>query len=73
MDAWTFLVELNRDWQCVPSSEKKLPISSGQIKRMLENKAVTINGKKFAPRDELEFPIFELVFFKGSKSQCTLR
>ena len=72
MDAWAFLIELNKELDCVPSIEKKLPVSGGQIKRMLENKAVTINGKKPGPKDQVEFPIFELIFCKGSKSQVTL-
>lgn len=69
---WGFLTLLNKEFPCVPSAEKRSPVSSGQIKRMLENRAVTVNGKKPGPKDPVELPITELIFFKNSKSQCTL-
>lgn len=46
--------------------------SISQIRRMLEQGAVTLNGRKPKLDDLMEFPIWELVFFKGAKSQCTL-
>lgn len=70
---WNWLIHLNREEQCVPNPEKKFTTSSSAIKRMLENKAVTINGDKPGPKDNVMFPVDELVFFKGSKSQVTIQ
>lgn len=61
----------NRSW--LPSSENRgAEPSISEIKRMLDQGAITLNGRKPDPDDKMEFPIWELVFFKGSKTQCTL-
>ena len=61
----------NRSW--LPSSENRgAEPSISEINRMLNQGAITLNGRKPNPEDKMEFPIWELVFFKGSKTQCTL-
>jgi hypothetical protein len=61
----------NRSW--LPSGESRgEPPSISEINRMLSQGAITLNGRKPNPDDKMEFPIWELVFFKGSKTQCTL-
>ena len=46
--------------------------SNSQIMLRLKQGAVTINGKKPQPYDEIEFPIKELVFYKGKQGQVTI-
>lgn len=46
--------------------------SNSQIMRLLKQGAITINSKKPQPYDEIEFPIKELVFYKGKSSQVTI-
>lgn len=49
------------------------PCSKGERRRLLQNKAVQINGKRPAPDDEICFPIRELVFFPNSQERkCTM-
>lgn len=46
--------------------------SISEVRRMLEQGAITLNGRKPKAEETMEFPIWEIVFFKGAKSQCTL-
>lgn len=46
--------------------------SKSERRRMLENKAITFNGFKLGPDDELPRPLWEITFFKGAKRQCSL-
>lgn len=42
--------------------------SNRDMKRWLETKSVVINGQRPGPKDEVQFPITELVFFpKGRR------
>ncbi len=46
--------------------------SNSQRRRWLENSSILINGKKPKPFDEIEFPIWQLIFFpKNQKSKCS--
>ena len=49
-----------------------LVCSKGERKRLLENKAVIINGVRPGPKDEISFPIRELIFFPNGKRKCTM-
>ena len=40
--------------------------------RWLEMGAVIINGKKPKPREEIQFPITELIFFPNGRRKCTM-
>ena len=55
-----------------PSSEGGVAPSISCLKRMLDQGAITVNGRKPKADDQMELPIWELVFFKGAKGQCTI-
>ena len=46
-------------------------VSKGEIKRWLQNKAVLINGRRPDWKDEISFPIFELIFWPNSDKNRT--
>jgi hypothetical protein len=57
----------------MPGTQQVFPASNNEKRRMLENKAITINGMKPGPDDPM-IPrdcLWEIVFFEGSKSQCS--
>ena len=41
--------------------------SNSELWRWLNNKSIMINGATPSPKDEVEFPIEQLIFFKGEK------
>lgn len=47
-------------------------ISNRQIMLRLKEGAITINGLKPQPYDEVVSPIKELVFYKGKKNQVSI-
>jgi hypothetical protein len=51
-----------------------LPVrmSNNECRRLLMNRSVLINGIKPLPDDEVEFPIWQLIFFPGSKNRTTI-
>jgi len=56
-----------------PSAEKRgNEPSISEVKRMLEQGAITMNGKKPKADDKMERDLWELVFFKGAQGQCTV-
>lgn len=46
--------------------------SNAEKRRLLENKAVTINGCKPTPDQIISFPLTELVFFANSSKKTTI-
>jgi hypothetical protein len=46
--------------------------SNAEKRRILENKAVIINGNKPGPNDIISFPLTELVFFPNSNKKVTI-
>ena len=70
MNALQFLCNIH----FIPRSEtsKRGPVSKGERKRMLDNHAVSINGKKPTSKEDIEFPIFEVTFFPKSPARCSL-
>jgi hypothetical protein len=46
--------------------------SNSEMRRWLAKGSVLINSMKPQPNDEVEFPIAQLIFFNGSKSQTTI-
>lgn len=46
--------------------------SNAEKRRLLENKAVLINGNRPLPDDEIQFPLTELVFFPNSNKRVTI-
>lgn len=55
-----------------PSSEGNIEPSISEVRRMLEQGAITFNGRKPKADDKMEFPLWEVTFFKGAKTQCSL-
>lgn len=54
------------------SVEKPCTIpSKSEIRRWLDQKSVIINGLKPSSKEEVEFPITQLVFFPNSKTRKT--
>jgi len=53
------------------SIERSGASSWSEVRRWLENGAVEINGKRPKPNDPLEWPVWSLVFFPGSKVRRT--
>ena len=72
--AFEYLKVLQNHAKCSPMSKEKphSEASNSEIRRWLEKGSVRINEKAVQPNDVLEFPIKQLIFFKGSKSQCTI-
>lgn len=46
--------------------------SNSEIHRWLKNKSILINGVTPNPRDIVEFPIEQLIFFYKGKNKCTM-
>lgn len=57
------------------SSERPCtPMSNGEVKRHLKQRAIRINGEFPGPDGYVFYPIDDLVFFpNGKKRKCTLR
>ena len=70
-------LEFIKQFDNLPMMEKNCQpckMSNKDKKRILEQSAVLINGKKPKPNDEIEFPVWQLVFFPNSdKKRCTLQ
>lgn len=54
-------------------SKGDMPVtaSNGSIKRWLESGAVLINGKRPKPKDVIELPVWQLIFFPKGKKRTT--
>jgi len=71
-NALTFLSRFKH----IPRSEtsKTGLVSKGERKRMLDNRAVSINGVKPTSKDVVTFPIFEMTFFPNSPhAKCSFQ
>lgn len=44
-------------------------MSNSDLRRLCEQKAVLINGNYVDPSQEIDFPVFSLVFYPKSKSK----
>jgi len=48
-------------------------MSNGELRRHMMQSAILINGEKVEPYEEMDYPVFSLVFFPNSKTRrCTL-
>ena len=43
----------------------------GDIRRLCEQSGVLINGEKVSPQEEIDFPVFSIVFFPKSATKRT--
>lgn len=51
----------------------RVPASNSEVRRWLEQSAVLINGVKPKPKDVIQFPVTQLVFFpKNPNSRTTV-
>lgn len=72
MNALQFLNNLR---PAIPMSVEKpcVLMSNGELRRQIQQGSVLINGEKFTPDEEIDFPVFSLVFFpKSQKRRTTL-
>lgn len=77
MTALEYLKLLRDRCNCLPLSKKadgtfEIP-SNNQLRVLLKNKSIQINGVRPDVFDEIEFPITELIFFPKSGSRVTIR
>ena len=72
MNAYEFLTKhWPREWLPKKLEGKAMQPSNSELWRLLDKGGVIINGQTPKPKDDIEFPIWELVFFpKGRK--CTI-
>lgn len=76
MTSYEFLIYLVNNGIYLPCSTEKSPekASNSEVKRWLEKKSVIINGQKPGPKDIIQFPITELIFFpKGARRTTYLQ
>lgn len=72
--ALQFLISLKPHLPMTMNGNKPEEPSNSEIRRWLQQNAVIINGKKPQPGDDIEFPIYSLIFFpKSQKSRCTMQ
>lgn len=71
MNAMQYLLSLQ---PAIPMSRERpcTPTSNGELKRWLKDGSVLINGKRFAPDQEIVEVVDSLVFFPKSKSMTTI-
>ncbi|HEC64696.1 hypothetical protein LCGC14_2135850 [marine sediment metagenome] len=75
MKAIDFLKRERDEGFCCPHTREKslagLP-SNTELRRWLSKGSVMINWQNPKPGDEVVFPILQLMFFPGTKSQVTV-
>ena len=57
----------------IPMSIEKLcqPMSNGELRRHIEQGGVIVNGERIGVDEEIDFPVFSLVFFPKSPKRRT--
>jgi len=69
--ALDYLKSLPRSWLPLNDERGIHPPSNGDLKRWLNNKAITINGYTPDVDDHISYPVKELIFFPKSKKRRT--
>jgi hypothetical protein len=46
-------------------------MSNGELRRHIQQGAVLVNGERVTPQEEIDFPVFSLVFFPKSAARRT--
>ena len=72
MTALEYLKELPRTWLPVNVERGIKRASNSDLWRWLNMGAIIINGEKPKPKDEIEFPIRQLIFFPNGKRRTTI-
>jgi L-alanine-DL-glutamate epimerase-like enolase superfamily enzyme len=47
------------------------PMSNGELRRLMRQGGVLVNGERIAPEEVIDFPVFSLVFFPASRARRT--
>lgn len=45
------------------------PMSNGELRRLLQQGGVLVNGERLSPEEPIDFPVFSLVFFPKSPTR----
>ena len=63
-----------RQFEHLPMSRERAstPVSNSELKRWIKNGSVLFNAEKVDVNEEIDFPVFSLVFFPKVKSRTTL-
>lgn len=75
MTALEFLKYVKVEARCIPmhlNGTKPQEASNGQMRRWLDMGAVRINEKTPKWNEEIEFPIWDFVFFPKSKNRVSI-
>jgi hypothetical protein len=72
MTAWELLLRQKRSGIIPWSREKHGVPTNSELRRWLDSRSVLINGKAPTAKEEITFPIVELVYFPKSKSRVTI-
>jgi hypothetical protein len=55
-----------------PTKERPaVPMSNGELRRVIQQSGVLINGETVTPTEEIDFPVFSIVFFPKSDRRRT--
>jgi hypothetical protein len=46
-------------------------MSNGELRRLMQQGGVLVNGERIAPAEVVDFPVFSLVFFPASRARRT--
>lgn len=52
-------------------TEPHRPMSNGELRRHIQQGAVLVNGERVEPQEEIDFPVFSLMFFPKSATRRT--
>lgn len=70
MNALQFLITLR---PAIPfSAEKCASMSNGELRRHIEQGGVLINNERVSVSEEIDFPVFSIVFFPNGKRKTTI-
>lgn len=53
------------------AEQKCVAMSNGELRRLVQQGGVLINGEKIGCEEEINFPVFSLVFFPKSANRRT--
>jgi hypothetical protein len=65
MTSHQFLIMMRDDYKCCPNCDDqgRRPVSNSQLFRWLSSGAVTFNGERLSPKQEVTFPLTEVAYF----------
>lgn len=76
MTTIAFLKLLRDEYHCVPCSKEGAKLdkpSNSELHRWCKKNGVLLNGVYAQPKDEVFFPVSELMFFpKNNKARCSV-